>query len=122
MSTHEIAKNSVVVTTSRLFTSIAKSLRSTSHAVRTNISGGPDERAVAGAQPRRRRLVGHQAAAAHERDARDAAVCELGIVRRGDDDRAARGARPEPVGDDAGGAIVEAGERLVEQHEPRTVQ
>src|SRR5690349_9070896 len=114
ISTHEIAKNSVVVSTSRLLTSIAKSLRSTSHAVRRNTSGGSDQGPVARAQPARRRLVGEQPAAADQHHAVDEAVRQIEIVCREHDDGAAGRQRTEPIGDDADGAVVEAGERFVE--------
>src|SRR5439155_1759981 len=42
-------------------------------------------------------------------------------VRRDDDDRAARGEATQSIDDSRHGAIVEAGERLVEQNQPRDV-
>src|SRR5256885_9682586 len=121
ISTHAIAKNSVVVSTSRLFTSIATSFRSTSHAVRRNTSGRSDQRAVARAQSGGGGLVGDQLAGADQRDPRHQAVGEIEIVRGEDDDCAGGGERAQPIRDDADGAVVEAGERLVEQHQPRLV-
>ena len=43
-------------------------------------------------------------------------------MRRQHDDGAAGGELPQPLGHDADRAIVEPGERLVEQHQPRLVQ
>src|SRR5580765_4234027 len=122
ISTQATAKNSVVVTTSQLFASIATSFRSTSHTVRRNISAGPDERAVAGAQAGRRRLVGEQAAVAHQRDAGGEAVGQIEIVRRHDDDRAVRGQPPQASRDQADRPVVETGERLIKKHQARTMQ
>ena len=123
ISTHEIAKKSVVVRISRLFTSIAKSLRSTSQrGAQEHVRRAPDQRAIARPEAGRRRLVGEHAAAADQHDAVDQAVGKIQIVCRQHDDGAARGQRTQAVGDDADGAIVEPGERFVEQHEPRPVQ
>src|SRR3954447_25639379 len=113
ISTHDTAKNSVVVSTSQLFASMATSLRRTSHAVRKNMSARPDQRAVARAQPGRRRLVAEQPAAADQRHARDQGVGHVQVVRRQDDDRAGRGEAAQAVRDDADRAIVETRERLV---------
>src|SRR5580765_4802576 len=91
ISTQATAKNSVVVTTSQLFASIATSFRSTSHAVRKNISAGSDDGAIARAQAGRGRLVGEQAAIAHQRDAGHEAVGQIQIVGRDHHDRAVSG-------------------------------
>src|SRR4051812_37668289 len=81
--THDTAKNSVVVSTSQLRASIAKSFRRTSQAVRKkSMSGRSDQRAVARAQIRCGRFVGHQSPVAHQRDARDQPVGEIEIVGR----------------------------------------
>src|SRR4051812_48296931 len=122
ISTHDTAKNSVVVSTSQLFASIATSLRSTSQAVRRNMSVGSDQRAVARAQAARRWLVGEETAVADQRDPGDQAVGEIEVVRGQKDDGAAGGEGAQPIGDQTDGAIVEAGERLVEQHQPRRMQ
>src|SRR5436190_4758442 len=115
--TQESANKSVVYRISRLFTSIAKSLRNTSNATLRNTLV-PHDGAVAGAQTDRGGLVGEKPAVANQRDARDQAVGEIEIVRGDDDDRAVRREAAQPVGDGGHGAIVEAGERLVEQYEP----
>src|SRR3954454_10071192 len=122
ISTHDTAKNRVVVSTSQLFASIATSLRSTSQAVRRNMSVGSDQRAVARAQAARRWLVGEQTAVADQRDPGDQAVGEIEVVRGQKDDGAAGGEGAQPIGDQTDGAIVEAGERLVEQHQPPRTQ
>ena len=94
ISTHDTAKNSVVVRTSQLFASIATSFRSTSSAVRKNISARPDRaRGSARAGPATAGSSDEQPAVAHQRDARHQAVGEIEIVRREHDDRAAGGQR-----------------------------
>src|SRR5262245_12070618 len=85
-NTQDTAKKSVVATSSRLLTSIATSLRSTSSATRLNTSGLPHEIAIARAQPGAGGLVAHQPPAADYGDARHDAVGQIQIVRRDDDD------------------------------------
>src|SRR2546423_12676691 len=66
--THETAKSSVIVRISRLFTSIAKSLRKTSNATLRNTLA-PYDFAVAGAQTDRGGLVREAPAGAKPRGA-----------------------------------------------------
>ena len=82
----------------------------------------PTSDAVPRAKARAGRFVRDQAAVADDGHARDEAVGEIEIVRREDDDGAGRREAAQPVGHDRDGAIVEPGERLVEQHQPRLVQ
>ena len=92
-STHDTAKNSVVVRISQLFDLDRDVLaQHEPRGAEEHVSCAPDERAVARAQARARRLRRTtQAAVAHQRDARDQAVGEIEIVRREQDDRAAGG-------------------------------
>src|SRR5882762_11752947 len=78
--THAAAKNIVVVRTSQLRASIATSFLRTSHAVRMNMSGRPDQRAVTRPQPGRRGFVGQQAAITNQRDACHEAVRQIHVV------------------------------------------
>ena len=87
-STHDTEKNSVVVRISRPFTSMAKSFRNTSSAVRRNTSAASDDAAIAGAKAGGDRFVGEQAAVADDRDARHETLGEIEIVGREDDDAA----------------------------------
>src|SRR5712691_13487497 len=89
-STHDAAKNSVVVRISQLLASIAKSFRSTSQAVLRNVilcsraanaSCGADERAVARPETRRGRFIGQQTAVANQRHARHEPVGQIEVVR-----------------------------------------
>src|SRR5258708_21779836 len=79
-STQEAAKNRVVVSTSQLLASIARSFRSTSHAVRRNISGRSEDGAVPRPQAGRRRFVGQEPSIPDERNARDEPVGQIQIV------------------------------------------
>src|SRR5581483_6027428 len=121
-STHDTAKNNVVATISRLLTSIVTSLRSTSSATRRNMSAAPHEIAIARAQSRSCGFVGHDASAAHERDARHQAVGDVEVVRRDEHDAPLRGESAQAIDSHADRFVVEAGEGLVEQHEPRLVK
>src|SRR5471030_3080831 len=113
ISTHATAKNNVVVSTSQLFASIATSFRSTSHAVRKNMSVRPYQRSIPRAQPGRCGLVGYEAAVANQCHARHEAVSQIEIVRGEHHDRAVRRQHAKAIGDQADRAIVETGERLV---------
>src|SRR6185503_370105 len=106
-STQAVAKNSVVVSTSQLRASMAKSFRSTSQAVRRNMSGRSDERAVARAQARARRFVGDQPAVAHQRNARDEAVGQIQVMRGEHDDGAGGGELTQAIRHQPHGTIVQ---------------
>src|SRR3954453_13004112 len=122
ISTHETAKNRVVVNSSQLFASMATSLRSTSQAVRRNMSARPDQRAISRAQAGGGRLVGDQTAAADQRHPRNETVGDIEIVRRQNHDGAGGRQLTEAIGNDSDRPIVEAGERLVEEHQSRRMQ
>ena len=55
---------------------------------------------------------------ADHRHAGDEAFGQIQVVRGEHDDRAVRGELAEAIRDEADGAVVEAGERFVEQQEP----
>ena len=59
---------------------------------------------------------------AHDGHTRDQAVRQIEIVRRQDDERAGGGEPSQALGHERDGAIVEPGERLVEQDDPRSMQ
>ena len=82
----------------------------------------PDEGAIAGTQTGGRGLVGQQPPVTNQRDAGNETIGEIQIVGREHHDGAARREDAQPIGDEADGPVVEAGERLVEEHEARSVQ
>src|SRR3989441_9159646 len=81
-----------------------------------------DDFPISGAQTGRGGFVRQQAAVANERDAGHETVGEIEIVRREQHNRAFGREASKTIGDGADGAIVEARERLVEQHQPRLLQ
>src|SRR2546428_4592282 len=128
ISTHDSAKNSVVYRISRLLTSIAKSFRSTRSATLRNTaspwapSRTPDERPIPRAEPRGRRLVGNHPAIANERDAGHETVGQVEIVRSEQHDGAVRCEMLQPSRHDADRPVVQTGEWLIEQHQPRPME
>src|SRR6185436_16161328 len=128
ISTHEMAKNTVVKTISRLFTSTETSFLSTRSAVRRNIWARTlslrvtDQSPVLAAQTRRGRLVADQLAIADHGNARHQPLRQIEVVRRDHDDRPGCSQSLHPIDGGVDRPVVEPGEGLVEQHEPRIVQ
>ena len=122
-STHDTAKNSVVSAISRLLTSIATSFRSTSQrGAEEHVSALRPARGTARAGPAR------AGSSASSRPSRTSATRVTRPSARSRSCVASTTIAPPAASarsrsrDDADRAIVEAGERLVEQHQPRPVQ
>jgi hypothetical protein len=81
-----------------------------------------DERPISGTEPGTSPLVGQQPSVPNDADASDETVSEIQIVGGEDDDPAGRRHRAQPIGNDPDRAIVETGEWLVEQNQPRLMK